>query len=168
MTDIAEPTRMMPGCHTLRDARGVVLIQGEYDPQHMFAILSAGDPAYWRGKRVLDVGANTCGLSVEIARAGAAEVIALEPDAYTNSLVDVEDVLRRLKEEENLLGKHARRHQWRGHHIDGLAPDSRALRTYDQMGRLRQCRVVDRSNDQPQQYAALMAQPHQLGVLQGD
>lgn len=38
----------------------------------------------WEGKRVLDIGANTLGLSVEIARAGGI-VTGAEPDPYNNT-----------------------------------------------------------------------------------
>ncbi|WP_296815459.1 hypothetical protein [Brevundimonas sp.] len=57
---------------------GSLAANGKWDAQALFDVLTP-EPDYWRGKRVMDVGANTLGLSLLIARAGAS-IIALEPD----------------------------------------------------------------------------------------
>jgi SAM-dependent methyltransferase len=63
---------------------GKTIIQdGWWDPISIMSILNncIGDiePNFWNGKKVIDIGSNTCGLSVEIARKGA-KVTAVEPD----------------------------------------------------------------------------------------
>lgn len=62
----------------LHRADGSVAARGRWNPKALFDVLTP-DPDYWRGKRVLDNGANTLGLPLMLARAGA-EVVALEPD----------------------------------------------------------------------------------------
>lgn len=69
------------GAQTIYAADGQALFLGQWDPKPLFKVVSGGDERYWHGKRVLDIGANTFGLSIEIARAGA-EVVAIEPDPY--------------------------------------------------------------------------------------
>ena len=59
---------------------GSVAAVGAWDPQAIFDVLTP-EPGYWRGKRVLDNGANTLGLPLLLARAGAS-VVALEPDPH--------------------------------------------------------------------------------------
>lgn len=71
------------GCQSILGADGEAVFLGEWNSALLYKTLTDGDDAFWRGKRVLDIGANTCGLSVEIARRGA-DVIALEPDPYNN------------------------------------------------------------------------------------
>lgn len=100
MSDLA--TTLHRGCHTLRARNGDILFRGEYDPRIMFNVLSQGKPDYWRGKRVLDLGSNTAGISLEIARAGAAEVVPVDPDPYDNGLTLVLEILERLSAEEGL------------------------------------------------------------------
>ena len=87
------------GCQGICDANGAHVFDGEWDSNALYRVLTQGDDEFWRGKKVLDIGANTCGLSIEIARRGA-EVVALEPDPYgvtyaqskavVDSIVDVE------------------------------------------------------------------------------
>jgi len=52
-------------------------IAGVWDPKNLLEILCRGIND-WRGLRVLDIGANSGGLSIELARLGAT-VVALEP-----------------------------------------------------------------------------------------
>ena len=52
-------------------------ISGIWDPKHLLEILCRGIKD-WHGLRVLDIGANSGGLSIELARLGAT-VVALEP-----------------------------------------------------------------------------------------
>lgn len=60
-----------------------LLVDGWWDPKVILSILErslgANSQDFWRGKKVIDIGANTCGLSIEIARRGA-NVVAIEPD----------------------------------------------------------------------------------------
>jgi len=77
-------TAPLPGFQTIYDRNGAPLIEGIWDSKNLFKAVSGGDPGYWRGRRVLDIGANSSGLSVELARAGAS-VLAAEPDPYENS-----------------------------------------------------------------------------------
>jgi len=62
-----------------------VISDGWWDPKKILSVLdlAIGDGAseFWQGKRVIDIGANSCGLSVEMARRGA-HVLAIEPDAH--------------------------------------------------------------------------------------
>jgi tRNA (mo5U34)-methyltransferase len=69
------------GCQAVCDASGSRVFDGEWDSIALYNVLTHGNDDFWQGKKVLDIGANTCGLSVEIARRGA-EVVALEPDPY--------------------------------------------------------------------------------------
>lgn len=93
---------MNHGCHTIKSRSGETLFLGEYAPKIMFGVLTQGNPDYWRGKRVLDLGCNTAGISLEIARAGAADVVPVDPDPYDNGLTLVLDILKRLSEGEEL------------------------------------------------------------------
>jgi 2-polyprenyl-3-methyl-5-hydroxy-6-metoxy-1,4-benzoquinol methylase len=60
-----------------------LLSDGWWDPKELLGVLNRciGDETgnFWAGKRVLDIGANSCGLSVEIARRGAS-LVCVEPD----------------------------------------------------------------------------------------
>lgn len=69
------------GAQTIYSRSGEVLILGQWDPKPLFQAVSGNDHSYWRGKRVLDIGANTFGLSIELARAGAS-VVGIEPDPF--------------------------------------------------------------------------------------
>jgi SAM-dependent methyltransferase len=73
------------GFQKIYAADGISLLsEGWWDPKKILATLDQsigyGDPDFWRGKRVIDIGANSCGLSIEIARRGA-KVVAIEPDS---------------------------------------------------------------------------------------
>jgi len=85
-------------CQTIYDREGRCLFLGEWDPISLYRVLAGYE---WAGKKVLDIGANTCGLSIEIARAGAS-VTALEPAPYANDIPRGLDVAQRIAEEENL------------------------------------------------------------------
>lgn len=69
------------GAQSIYDGAGNLALNGQWDPRELFEAISVPNSDYWSGKRVLDIGANTFGLSVEIARAGAT-VVAIEPDPY--------------------------------------------------------------------------------------
>lgn len=60
-----------------------LLVDGWWDPKVILSILErsigTNNQDFWRGKKVIDIGANTCGLSVKIARRGG-NVVAIEPD----------------------------------------------------------------------------------------
>ena len=62
---------------SLRSPNGSIVFNGAWDPQAIFDTITPHG-GYWTGKRVLDNGANTLGLSLLLARAGA-KVVALEP-----------------------------------------------------------------------------------------
>lgn len=89
------------GCQSLLAPDGTPLFHGFWDPRAIARVCSQDSPAYWQGRRVLDIGANTSGLSVEIARAGG-RVVALEPDPFENTRAAVRPVLDRLIAEEGL------------------------------------------------------------------
>ena len=72
---------MYKGCQSIYSNSGECLFEGEWNPLTLHRTLTGVDDVFWTGKRVLDIGANTCGLSIEIARRGAI-VVALEPDPY--------------------------------------------------------------------------------------
>lgn len=72
---------MNKGCQSIYSNSGECVFEGEWDPFALYRTLTGMDDVFWSGKRVLDIGANTCGLSIEIARRGA-NVVALEPDPY--------------------------------------------------------------------------------------
>jgi len=91
----------LPGFQTIYSAGGEPLILGMWDSRALFEAVSGGDPSYWRGRRVLDIGANSSGLSVELARAGAS-VLAAEPDPYKNSRAKAIEVLRDVIHRESL------------------------------------------------------------------
>ena len=93
---------MNRGCQSLYDKQGNVVFEGEWDPKAIAATLTshAADNPF-SGKRVLDIGANTGGLSLEIARMGA-EVVASEPDPYKNTMARSSDLLLKMAEEESL------------------------------------------------------------------
>ena len=89
------------GAQTIYDGAGDVMLLGQWDPRCIFDTISAPDATYWTGKRVLDIGANTFGLSIEIARAGAA-VVAIEPDPYNWYFRLVETIVNEVIARENL------------------------------------------------------------------
>ncbi len=92
---------MKKGCQSIFDASGTILFQGEWDPVALYKVLTGSDEQFWRGKSVLDIGANTCGLSIEIARRGG-DVLALEPDPYCNTYSLSSPIVDRIVKEEGL------------------------------------------------------------------
>lgn len=91
----------MKGCQTIYGPDGEILFRGGWDSKQLFTAISGGNPSYWQNRRVLDIGANTSGLSVELARSGAS-VVAIEPDPYLNTKALVEDVLQSIVATEGL------------------------------------------------------------------
>ncbi|MEZ5995302.1 MAG: methyltransferase domain-containing protein [Hyphomonadaceae bacterium] len=89
------------GCQSIYSAQGAELFPGQWDPRALYRAVTGEDGAYWRGRRVLDIGANTSGLSVEIARHGAS-VCAAEPDPYRNSKAIARDTLESVIADERL------------------------------------------------------------------
>jgi hypothetical protein len=89
------------GCQTIFSSFGDIVFAGEWDPKALLAALSRRDAAYWIGKRVLDSGANTSGLSIEIARSGA-RVLAIEPDPYSNTITPSRPIVERIMHDECL------------------------------------------------------------------
>lgn len=90
------------GCQTIYSEAGKILFSGLWDSRQLFkAVTGPEGDNYWLGRRVLDIGANSSGLSVEIARRGAS-VVAIEPDPYQNVRAPAEEILNRLIEKENL------------------------------------------------------------------
>jgi SAM-dependent methyltransferase len=89
------------GCQTIYSAIGEKLFSGGWDSRQLFRAVTGEDEGYWQGRRVLDIGSNTSGLSVEIARRGAS-VLAIEPDPYKTTRALVEDVLKSVVKSENL------------------------------------------------------------------
>jgi len=90
-----------PACQTVYALDGTKAFSGEWDPRLILNVLSASDSAFWSGKSVLDLGANTGGLSVEIARLGARVTLA-EPDPYKNTLQRSLDTVRGIVADEKL------------------------------------------------------------------
>ena len=90
------------GCQTIYTPDGETLFAGGWNSREIFKAVTGdlGDD-YWKGRRVLDIGANTSGLSVEIARRGAS-VVAAEPDPYANTRALASEVLSKVIAEEGL------------------------------------------------------------------
>lgn len=76
--------KKMPATQTIYEKNGDTLFHGEWDSKKLSEAITAGNPNYWKGRTVLDLGANTGGLSLELARMGA-KVTAAEPDPYKNN-----------------------------------------------------------------------------------
>jgi 2-polyprenyl-3-methyl-5-hydroxy-6-metoxy-1,4-benzoquinol methylase len=91
----------MNGCQTIYSRDGKILFQGVWDAKQLFSTLSNEGPNFWAGKRVLDIAANTSGLSLELAYAGAS-VIALEPDPYNNTIGLSRELVESVARDENL------------------------------------------------------------------
>ena len=92
----------LKGCQAIYGLNGEVLFPGGWKSQELFmAVTGPHGEDYWRGRRVLDIGANTSGLSVEIARRGAS-VVAIEPDPYANTKAKAMDVLTQVIADEAL------------------------------------------------------------------
>jgi len=97
---IGVPALRQPGVQSLYDAKGNEIFAGSWDPRVMFETISRGGFS-WHGKTVLEIAANTGGLSVEMARAGAV-VTMTEPDPYKNTLNLSRDVLDKIIADEEL------------------------------------------------------------------
>jgi len=78
-----------------------VIFPGKWDPKKILQILKVPKSGSWKDKTVLDIGANTGGLSVEIARLGA-NVTMLEPDPLERSIGTSIDFIKEIIETENL------------------------------------------------------------------
>jgi SAM-dependent methyltransferase len=92
---------MFKGCQTIYNLHGDRVFDAEWDPLELYLTLTCGDDGFWNGKKVLDIGANTCGLSIEIARRGA-EVVALEPDPYNVTYALSKSIVDEIVEKEKL------------------------------------------------------------------
>jgi len=92
---------MNKGCQSFFDGNGRCKFVGEWDPTEIYSVLTIEGNSFWDGKRVLDIGANTCGLSVEIAKRGAS-VVALKPDAYGNTFGKSRDIVNDVVATEKL------------------------------------------------------------------
>lgn len=87
------------GGQSIYDKNGDTVVAGRWDPKVIFETLTPS-PDFWKGKRVLDNGANTLGLPLELARAGA-EVVALEPDPR-NRMAEVHAIAKQMADAEGL------------------------------------------------------------------
>lgn len=92
---------MHKACQSIYSAAGDIVFKGEWDPKALVRVLSHSNEAFWRNKRILDIGANTCGLSIELARLGGF-VTALEPDPYSNTYALSKDVVDDIIKREQL------------------------------------------------------------------
>lgn len=101
VNDIVE-TKPKPhfGAQSIYAADGMQVFSGMWNPKTMFELLTP-DPSFWKGKTVLEIAANTGGLSVEMARAGAV-VTMTEPDPYKNNLALSRSILDGLIRDEGL------------------------------------------------------------------
>jgi hypothetical protein len=88
------------GAQSVLDAEGKTLFVGEWDPRTLAAFLT-DDDGWWNGRTVLDIGANTGGLSLELARMGGRVTIA-EPDPYGNNLALTRELVTDLAGREDL------------------------------------------------------------------
>jgi len=91
---------MHRGCQSLYSKNGEYVFEGEWNPRVLLDILKVGGDD-WGGKRVLDIGANTGGLTLEIARLGA-KVVAAEPDPYKNNMGLTKNLLLDTAKDEGL------------------------------------------------------------------
>jgi 2-polyprenyl-3-methyl-5-hydroxy-6-metoxy-1,4-benzoquinol methylase len=90
---------MNRGCQSIYKGDEKVF-SGEWDPREIAKVVDSAHYE-WEGKKVLDIGANTGGFSLEIARKGA-RVIAAEPDPYSNNMSLTKDLLLEIADEEDL------------------------------------------------------------------
>lgn len=91
---------MNKACQSIYDLNGNILLAGEWSPQLLYEVITESD-VFWKGKKVLDIGANTCGLSIEIARRGGV-VTAIEPDPYGNTYAVAKEIVADLISSEGL------------------------------------------------------------------
>lgn len=90
------------GCQNIYSLDGEVLFDGGWDSRELYkAVTGDLSDVYWMGRRVLDIGANTSGLSIEIARRGAT-VIAAEPDPFKNTRHLAQKAIFKVMSEEGL------------------------------------------------------------------
>lgn len=88
-------------CQTIYSETGDVLFPGQWDSRGLFNAITVGKEEYWKERKVLDIGSNTSGLSVEIARRGA-HVVAAEPDPRKNNRFRCKGLLDEIVENESL------------------------------------------------------------------
>lgn len=83
------------GSQSIYASNGDLLLEGGWNPKEILKVLSCGAPEFWKNKTVLDIGANTAGLSLEIARLGAS-VCATEPSAIRQNMTRriIEDLVK--------------------------------------------------------------------------
>jgi SAM-dependent methyltransferase len=93
-------TAKLFAAQTVYDSGRNPAIMGDWDPLAMLSILGA-ERGFWENKSVLDIGGNTGGLSLEIARLGANVTIA-EPDPYKNNMALSRDFLLSCIDKEKL------------------------------------------------------------------
>ena len=86
-------------CQNIYDKDNNIIFDGGWDCKDIFSIIK--DQIIWKGLKVLDIGSNTSGLSLEIAREGA-HVIAAEPDPYKNTISLTKNLIEDLILKENL------------------------------------------------------------------
>jgi len=96
-----EQKNKVKGQQRIYSLTGEIIHDGEWDPKKILSTLDKGNKEIWNGKRVLDIGANTAGLSIEIARQKA-EVVAIEPDPKSKNLKSVKDIVEDLIKKEEL------------------------------------------------------------------
>lgn len=96
-----ETDRRMKANQMIYDAKGNIVLDGNWDPKLILKILGRPKNGSWHGKSVLDIGANTGGLSLELARCGAI-VTMLEPDPLERSLSTSESIINKFIETEEL------------------------------------------------------------------
>jgi len=89
------------GTQNVYGKNGDIIFNGEWDSKKLCEVITAGNPSYWKGRRTLDLGANTAGLSLELARMGA-EITASEPDPYKNSKTHTIEILKEIIKQEEL------------------------------------------------------------------
>jgi hypothetical protein len=90
-----------PATQTVYDINADIRFHGEWDSKKLYETVTAGNPSYWKGRSVLDLGANTSGLSIELARMGAI-VTAAEPDPYKNNKAFAVKILKEIIQQEGL------------------------------------------------------------------
>jgi SAM-dependent methyltransferase len=89
------------GTQSVFDRDGTLLFEGQWDPRLIASLLTGDDVDFWKGRKVLDCGANTGGLSVELARMGAS-VTAAEPDPHANTIAFTRGILEEIATREGL------------------------------------------------------------------
>jgi len=91
----------MKGVQQVLDRNGTILHNGKWNPRALLNILGTPKDGSWSGKTVLDIGANTGGLSLEIARQGA-KVTIVEPDPLNRNIGITRDTVNGLARNEKL------------------------------------------------------------------